>query len=232
MAEERAEEQPTKKRRKTENNLFLSFDFSSTDTLDSSLYWKNPPASYTLENGIGVRIIPKRLTDFWCKSFHKPPANRTTGHALLYSVPEGVQRCIAQTTFTLKGNTQYDQAGIMVYIDDRHWLKAGIEVEGGAANMSCVSTNGESDWNYRVWPTVQDIQIRVEIKWYSGFCECMVEHMEDTGNWCFLREAPIGFPGGQDSEQVKVGIMCCAPKECNGEEMEATFKSLTIQGEY
>ena len=233
MAEDEAEDQPTKKARKTENSFLLSFDFSSTDSLDSILYWKNPPASCTLENGAGMKIIPKRQTDFWRKSFRTPPVDSATGHALLYGVPEGVQRCIAQTTFTLKGSNQYDQAGIMVYIDDQHWLKAGIEVEGGVANMSCVITNGESDWNYKVWPTMQDIHIRVEIKWYSGLCECIVEHMEegggDTGNWCFLREAPIGLPG---DERVKVGIMCCAPKESNGEGTEAIFKSLTIQGEY
>lgn len=214
----------------------LSFDFSITDTLDPSLLWKNPPASCTLENGAGLRIIPKPQTDFWRKTFQTPPADRATGHALLYSIPNGVQKCIAQTTFTLKENNQYDQAGIMVFIDDQHWLKAGIEVEGGMANMSCVVTNGESDWNYRVWPTMRDVQVRVEVDWYSGFCECKVEHAdlneeggEATGNWCFLREAPIALPGGGEGEGVKVGIMCCAPKkESDGEGMEAIFKSLTI----
>lgn len=231
MAANESDEQPSKKQRKGED-FSLNFDFTNADTLDPKLTWTNPPASCNLENGVGLRVCPKPKMDFWRKTFRTPPADSASGHALVYSIPEGVTRCVAQTNFTLKDKVQYDQAGLMVFVDDQHWLKTGIEVEGGVANMSCVVTNLESDWSYKTWPTTQDVRIEVEIKWYAGFIECLVKHGDqESSGWSFLREAPISLPS--DGE-VKVGVMCCAPKMEEGGEagMEAIFKCLTVQGEY
>ena len=227
------EEQPSKKA-KMEENFSLKFDFCNTDTLDSRLSWKNPPATFSLENGSGLKICPKPKTDFWRKTFLTPPADRASGHALLYNVPEGLAKCHVQTDFTLKDKVQYDQAGLMIYIDDQHWLKAGIEVEGGVVNMSCVATNRESDWSYKTWPTSENVRIKAEITMYDGVVECLVEHANQDGNeWSFLREAPITVPSGGE---VRVGVMCCAPTLEEGaseeEAMEVIFKYLTVTGEY
>ena len=226
-----AEEKPSKR---TKMALSESFDFTNMKTLDSTgLEWKNEPESFSLDAEAGLRMIPKPKTDFWRRTYQDPPADRASGHALLYEVPVGVQECTAQTVFTLKHQTQYDQAGVMVFIDDHHWLKAGIELEGGVPCMSCVVTNGESDWGYLVWPTAEDITIRVTIRRYpSAVCECKVEYMDEKGVWCFLRESPISLPG--EGGEIKVGVTCCAPKkEKEGSDagMEAIFKSLVIQGE-
>ncbi len=40
----------------------------------------------------------------------------------------------------------YDQAGIMVRLDERRWVKAGIELSDGRAMLSSVLTDGRSDW--------------------------------------------------------------------------------------
>lgn len=231
-----AVEQPAKKAKK---DFSLNFDFCSADVLDPRLSWLNPPASFSLDKGVGLRVTPKPKGDFWRKTFRTPPADRASGHALLYSLPghtaeEGVVRCVSKTTFTLRDRVQYDQAGLMVFIDEQHWLKAGIEVEGGVANMSCVVTNGESDWSYKTWPTTEDITLRLEMKWYSGFVECLVQHGPEGGGgsgWSFMREAPLALP---TEGSIRVGVMCCAPKKASEEEegMEAIFKHLSIQGEY
>ena len=44
------------------------------------------------------------------------------------------------TSFTLKPKEQFDQAGIMVVVDENVWVKAGIEYTDGFPNLSCVVT--------------------------------------------------------------------------------------------
>lgn len=34
----------------------------------------------------------------------------------------------------------------MIYVDDKHWLKAGIEYNDGQPMIGSVLTNGVSDW--------------------------------------------------------------------------------------
>lgn len=224
-----AEEQPSKKAKTEEEGSFsLNFDFTATDSLDPKLSWLNPPQSATLEGAAGLKVLPKAGSDFWCKTYTEPPANRASGHALLYAVSADVQKCIVQTDFSLEYHSRYDQAGIMVYVDDRHWLKAGLEMEQGEPNMSCVVTNQESDWNYKVWPT-KTAHIRATVKRYSGICDCSVEYMGDEGAWCFLRDAYIVLPSPE--VEVKVGLLVAAPKkEEGGGGMEAFFKSMAIEG--
>lgn len=42
--------------------------------------------------------------------------------------------------------TLYDQAGLMIYLDEKHWLKAGIEYNDGQPMIGSVLTNEVSDW--------------------------------------------------------------------------------------
>ncbi len=130
--------------------------------------------------------------------------------------------------FTLSPCVQYDQAGLMVYVDNTHWIKVGIEFENGQPQMSCVVTNDMSDWNYLLWPTAVDIKVRVVCQRYETVCECRMEY-EQNGVWTFLREAPISLPNGRDSI-IAVGPMCCAPKkdtETGG--MDVTFNYITFK---
>ena len=49
----------------------------------------------------------------------------------------------------------YDQAGIMVLLDDRTWIKAGIEYSDGQGSLSSVLTIGQSDWRSALSPETQ-----------------------------------------------------------------------------
>ena len=211
--------------------LPLSFDFTKMSPEDplSGLTWSNPPESATIEAGKGLKVIPKPKTDYWRKIYLTPPANRSSGHALLYKIPTGIDSWVAEMSFSLNPVTQFDQAGVMVFIDGEHWLKAGIEVENGSPNMSCVATNKQSDWSYKSWPTSQGIEMRVEFKRYGeNMCECLVQYKETNGKWTFLREAPLSLGSGE----VSVGMMCCAPmKEAGQPGMDVVFHKLSISQE-
>lgn len=225
-----AEEKPPKKARKEVGEKFsVNFDFCTASTLDPSLSWLNPPLSATFEGEAGLKVVPKPGSDFWCKTFRDPPANRASGHALLYTVPSTTEKCVLQSEFSMKDYARYDQAGIMVYVDDKHWLKAGIEMENDVANMSAVVTNMESDWNLFVWPT-KAAQVQVTVKRYRGLCECEVACVDESGAWYVYRDAYINLT--DDEAEVRVGVMCAAPKKENDDDgMEAFFKSMSIEGE-
>lgn len=226
-----AEEKPPKKARTEGEGKFISikFDFCSCGTVDPSLSWLNPPHSATFEGAAGLKVIPKPATDLWCKTYREPPLDRASMHALVYDVPAQVKRCVAQTEFSLTDHDRYDQAGIVVYVDAKHWLKAGIEIENGKPNMSCVATNQESDWNYISWPN-KSAHVRVTMKRHTGICDCEVEYLTESGEWCFFRDTYIVLP--DEETEVKVGILVAAPKKENDNDgMEAFFKSLSIEGE-
>lgn len=40
----------------------------------------------------------------------------------------------------------YDQAGLMIYLDEKHWIKTGIEYNDEQPMIGSVVTNEVSDW--------------------------------------------------------------------------------------
>lgn len=214
-----------------DNNLSISFDFSSMSDADlhsSPLKWYNPVDRDHLEliNGVGLKLFPKPQTDFWCKPYYSPPVQRNSGHALLYKVPSSVQRFTVEVNFSLSGKALYDQCGLMVYMDDTHWLKAGIEIDNDKPRMSCVITNTTSDWSYQTWHTTKEIAVRSICTLYNeAVCECRVEFKNETGEWTFLREGPVMV----NHKDIQAGIMLCAPKKKDeSKEMNAVFQRLDI----
>jgi regulation of enolase protein 1 (concanavalin A-like superfamily) len=56
-----------------------------------------------------------------------------------------------EVAFSFTPVEQFDQCGVLVYLDDSHWLKAGIEYADGAPRLSCVCCNLFSDWSVMPW---------------------------------------------------------------------------------
>ena len=142
----------------------------------TGLNWTNEPKIQSIVAGKGLKVIPKPGTDHWRKTYVSPPsqADRTSSHGLLYKMPANVSKWSAVTKFSMTIIDLYDQAGLMVLVDNQHWLKTGIEYEGGKPCMSCVVTNGESDWNFVPWPTSTDIEIRVQLERFGNMADCTV----------------------------------------------------------
>lgn len=220
-------------------NLSLSLDLTQMTADELSqipLVWRNPPdqEGIQLVQGEGLKIVPKPQTDYWLKPYLTPPASRASGHALLYKIPTDVEKYVFETTFSLDAKVCYDQAGLMVLVDDQHWLKTGIEYEAdGKPKMSCVVTNDVSDWSYFTWSTSENITIRCTCVHYQSstpkVCECLVEYKnKEDGQWVFLREAPLLLPDG-GGEQVSVGLMCCAPKKEGSEGMNVVFENFKLE---
>ncbi|MFJ2113717.1 DUF1349 domain-containing protein [Streptomyces sp. NPDC087850] len=103
--------------------------------------WLNPPAALTSgDDALEVTTAPD--TDFWATTHYG--FVRDTGHALLRPVPAAFR---LRVTFSGAYRDQYDQAGLLLRLDERNWIKTGIEYVDGQPQLSAVVTREVSDWN-------------------------------------------------------------------------------------
>ena len=120
---------------------------------DPTWSWNNGKAKHELEkDGAAIVIIPTAGLDYWSKTFYEPLLIKHDAQCLLCSpIPAGVEATLT-TSFTLSPRAQFDQAGIMVLVNEDTWVKAGIEYTDGVPRLSCVVTNdGYSDWSTQAW---------------------------------------------------------------------------------
>ncbi|MYV54788.1 DUF1349 domain-containing protein [Streptomyces sp. SID3212] len=103
--------------------------------------WLNPPARRApYDDALDVTTDPD--TDFWVTTHYG--FVRDTGHALLRPVPAKFR---LRATFSGDYHEQYDQAGLLLRIDGKNWIKTGIEYVDGRQQLSAVVTREVSDWN-------------------------------------------------------------------------------------
>jgi len=109
-------------------------------------YWLNEPSSWQQKESI-LHVITENNSDFWQSTWYG--FQRHSGH---------VYGCDVTGDFTfqvcVKGDftTLYDQAGIMLLQDEKHWLKAGIEYNDANPMIGSVLTNERSDWATGIYP--------------------------------------------------------------------------------
>lgn len=103
--------------------------------------WLNPPTRWApYDDALDVTTDPD--TDFWVTTHYG--FVRDTGHALLRPVPAAFR---LRATFSGDYHEQYDQAGLLLRIDEKNWIKTGIEYVDGRQQLSAVVTRDVSDWN-------------------------------------------------------------------------------------
>jgi uncharacterized protein len=102
--------------------------------------WLNEPATWSV-SGNEVFADADPNTDFW--SITDYGYVRDNGH---------VYGEILSSDFKLNARieaeyvAQYDQAGAVVRVDERHWIKTGVELFEGKLRFSTVVTIGHSNW--------------------------------------------------------------------------------------
>ena len=103
--------------------------------------WLNEPAQWRLDDGT-LHVRTDLKTDFWRETHYG--FVRHSGHVFGYRSSGDFSASVR-----VRGAFQelYDQAGIMVVLDERTWIKAGIEYSDGQGSLSSVLTVGKSDCN-------------------------------------------------------------------------------------
>ena len=103
--------------------------------------WYNAPKNYTVEQEkLIVEVTP--LSDYWRKTHY---GFIVDDGPFYYETRGGEFEVSLKLTGEYK--TRFDQMGLMLRIDEKHWIKTGIEYVDGVYNFSVVVTNDYSSWN-------------------------------------------------------------------------------------
>ena len=174
--------------------------------------WHNEPAEWQGDVD-RLTLATGDKTDFWRETFYG--FIRDSGHSWLTPVSGDFS-----ATASFKGDYRelYDQAGVMLRIDETHWIKAGIEYTDGLMHFSVVVTRNVSDWS--VIPLHQasaDTEVFVRITRHDAAVRVQF-HLGD-GKWQMARLCP--FPANDAS----VGITACSPERAG---FRASFRDIRI----
>ena len=103
--------------------------------------WLNEPPDWSEDGGV-LTVVTGEKTDFWRETHYG--FIRDDGH-FRHVAAEG--DFTAEVAFRGDYRELYDQAGLMLRLDERNWIKAGIEFVAGRRMLSVVVTRDFSDWS-------------------------------------------------------------------------------------
>lgn len=173
--------------------------------------WYNEPSVWDVQ-GDRITITSESKTDFWRQTHYG--FIRDNGH-FFYQPVQG--DFIVEVKVSGKYRDLYDQAGIMVRLDELDWMKCGIELVEGVQQVSAVVTRNFSDWS--VVPLPENpacIWLRVTRRGTG----VVVQYSVNGNDYTMLRLAYL-----TPVEILNVGVMCASP-EGNG--FSTTFESFKI----
>jgi len=172
--------------------------------------WLNEPERWSAQ-GDSLQIITDKATDFWRETHYG--FNRDSGHFLGFPTAEAFT-----AELRVQGDFQafYDQAGLMVRIDARRWVKAGIEFSDGRAMLASVLTDGRSDWATAPYEhDAREFWVRATVA--NGVLR--LQSSADGKLWPLMRLAPFA-----KASSYLVGPMACTPERAGLKVVFSTFR--------
>lgn len=174
--------------------------------------WLNQPKHWSVDAAGDLLVTTEKGSDFWRETHYD--FTRDSGHFLGFPAPAAFTAQIR-----IRGNYDklYDQAGIMVRVDEHRWVKSGIELSDGRAMLSSVLTDGKSDWAtgpYEHDP--RDFWMRATVA--KGVLRLQVS--SDAKTWPLVRLAPFPI-----ASSYQVGPMACTPER---DGLHVRFSDLAI----
>lgn len=175
------------------------------------MYWYNEPPYWQESNG-KLTVFATGRTDFWRITHYG--FIRDNGH-FCYQQQQGDFEVSVQLTGAYR--ELYDQAGLMIRLDEQHWIKTGIEFVNGLQHVSAVVTRQFSDWSV-VPLAVPPTSVWLKLLRKGDYVE--VRYSLDGTTFSMLRLAyfPPAVP-------VQIGMMAAAP---TGEGFQAVFESFLL----
>ena len=103
--------------------------------------WTHEPEAVTFDGDV-LRVTAVGGSDAW----------RTTSYGFVHDSEHALLQPIAgpasvEVSFVLDHTEQFDQAGVFLRVDDRTWIKAGVEFSDGVPPLGAVVTREFSDWS-------------------------------------------------------------------------------------
>ena len=178
-----------------------------------SYTWHNPPAVWSVDEG-GLHFTTAAETDFWNNTHYG--FRHTNGHAFLSAVAGDFS---AEAVFSANYIDLYDQAGVMLRVDDDNWLKTGIEFTDGTPHFSVVVTReDQSDWS--VIPLPMEAMSEMAVRLTRHGEALRVQYRFGGRPWAMARLAWLRM-----GESVAVGPAACSPV---GKGVAVTFKRFEV----
>ncbi|HEX4545838.1 MAG TPA: DUF1349 domain-containing protein [Candidatus Acidoferrum sp.] len=177
----------------------------------AKMKWFNEPAA-AKHSGDQFVVTTKSKTDFWRKTFY----DYVTDNGHFFFLPVS-----GDFTFEARGAGKYaalyDQAGLMVRLDNGNWLKCGLELVDGIGHASVVVTRDYSDWS-----TVRGLTAKEPLSWRIARKGSSLEVLYSLDGKNFV-STRLGYLPLQAT--VDTGIMCCSPE---GPGFDSTFNELRL----
>ncbi|WP_026957410.1 DUF1349 domain-containing protein [Aliagarivorans taiwanensis] len=191
--------------------------------------WINPPKQFDVSTD-AVSITTEPGTDFWQRSYYGFRND---------NAPALQIRSSDNFTFTAKVSfdyqAQFDQCGLIIYLDNENWFKASIEYENAQfSRLGSVVTNlGYSDWATADIPLPQAIWYRLSRRGpdfliessFDGieFKQMRIFHLHKLGE----TSAEMGKcnPPMPAESKVSFGVYACSPTDSS---FTATFTEMSL----
>ncbi len=192
--------------------------------------WINEPKKCEVSAG-AVSVTTEPETDLWQRSYYG--FRNDNAPALLVESDENF-------TFTTKVRfvyqSQFDQCGLVIYIDSENWFKASIEYENEVYSRlgSVVTTHGYSDWATSDITPVSEIWYRLNRRGPDFLIESSIDGM----NFNQMRIFHLHCLGETTEEMgrehsplptrksVRFGIYACSPTKSS---FTAKFTSMILE---
>jgi regulation of enolase protein 1 (concanavalin A-like superfamily) len=181
--------------------------------------WLNEPKQWSNNSSV-IAVHTDSKTDFWRKT--RNGAERDNGHFYYRSLP-GDQSFTATVNIRGEYNARYDQGGLMLRIDEKNWIKCGVEyVDGNQFASVVVTINGWSDWSIVAINSPDVLKLRVKREKEGVH----IEYAEgEQGEYKMMRLAYL--PLTDQSQSLMVGIMCASPGD-DTQGFDINFEGLDI----
>lgn len=160
--------------------------------------WTHPPAD-TRTDGKDLLVTAAGGSDAWRLTSYG--FVRDSAHALLAPLAPGNA---VEVAFTAALPEQFDQAGIMLRVDERNWVKAGLERSDGHLQLGAVVTRDYSDWSLARADEWADARVRIRLSRTAD--ALVVRAARGAEPWRLVRVAPL-----LDSLDAQAGPYLAAP---------------------
>ncbi|MCA5923822.1 DUF1349 domain-containing protein [Curtobacterium oceanosedimentum] len=103
--------------------------------------WTHEPQAAGFDGDV-FRVTAVEGSDAW----------RTTSYGFVHDSEHALLRPTdgpfsVEVSFVLDYAEQFDQAGVFLRVDERNWVKAGVEFSDGSPQLGAVVTRDVSDWS-------------------------------------------------------------------------------------
>ncbi|WP_236669004.1 DUF1349 domain-containing protein [Aquimarina mytili] len=177
------------------------------------MQWFNEPDTWKIINDSSLSMYVTPNTDFWRKTHY---GFTVDDGPFYYSNVGGEFELNVKITGSYK--TRFDQMGVMIRVNEKIWIKTGVEYVNQKINLSAVVTHQNSDWSM---VELNQKPVSVWLKITRRLDAVEIKYSLDNADFTLMMLAY--FP---DNIPVMVGLTAASP---DGNGFDALFEDYTIK---